>query len=148
MVASASAVLMLLVETVSTVLPPLSFSVQLAADLVIVTPEGQSVRFVMKQQVSVSVSLEPQVASVPTVCQVFGASLIVDHANVMSTVSTAILRRESARDVETSPWVTTVNGVWMVTMVTQNWGQVATAAPACAPTVHAVDGSLRTAVTI
>lgn len=110
MVASASAVLMLLVETVSTVLPPLSFSVQLAADLVIVTPEGQSVRFVMKQQVSVSVSLEPQVASVPTVCQVFGASLIVDHANVMSTVSTAILRRESARDVETSPWVTTVNG--------------------------------------
>lgn len=39
-------------------------------------------------------------------------------------------------------------GVWMVTMVTQNWGQVATAAPACAPTVHAVDGSLRTAVTI
>lgn len=101
----------LLVGTVSTVLLQPSFSARLDADRVTVTPEAQSQLFVMRLQGSVSVSREPQVASVLTVCQAFGAFLIVEHASVMGTVTTATHRQESARDAEISQRDTTVNGV-------------------------------------
>lgn len=100
MVDSVSVDLTLLVGTVSTVLLQPSCSARLDADLVTVTPEVPSMLFVTRPQASVSVSLVPQVASVPIVWQGFGASLIVDHASVMGTVTTATLRQESARDVE------------------------------------------------
>lgn len=111
MVANVSADRMLLEGTVNIVLLQPSCSVRLDADRVTVTLEAQSQLFVMRTQGSVSASPEPQVASVLTVCQVFGASLTVDHASVMDTVTTATHRQESARDAETSPQDITVNGV-------------------------------------